>query len=334
MRSRSRHSRPSCSSEPSSQFWTSSILLILLVFGCCLEAQRLNHAERPGYDLRVPVDLVLVPVTVEDRDGRLVSGLQQNDFAVSEEGTVQKLSYFSADPAPLSVAFLLDRTVDDRSQEIFKSNMQSLVEAFSSFDEMAFYEFLDSAHQMQNFTHNKELLLKPVARIEFVPIRVAGLSKNMPRLNTSFLDNAIMTAAYDLTRRAQDRRKVILVASNGVVSPSERRNYPQTRKYLIQNDILVYGIGLGNSTLFRKVDPLKKYAEPTGGEVLYPWKTRAFAETYQKISQAARNQYVLGYVPQNLVQPETYRSIEVRVLREGWECKVRHRKGYFASANP
>jgi len=101
-----------------------------------------------------------------------------------------------------------------------------------------------------------------------------------------------------------------------------------------QNSIAVYGIGAGNSLLFKKVDPLRKYADSTGGRVFYPWKTRGFAETYQRISETARNQYVLGYVQSNDLKDGEYRSIVVRLNRAGFAGKVRNRKSYYASLNP
>ena len=92
---------------------------LLSVSGLCpwLSAQKADPSEHGPYDLRVPVDLVLVPVSVQDREGRLVASLGQGDFEVAEDGIVQELSYFSVDPSPLSVAFLLDRTIDERAQE-------------------------------------------------------------------------------------------------------------------------------------------------------------------------------------------------------------------------
>jgi VWFA-related protein len=310
------------------------VLVSALALGSWLSAQKIGAQEDRTHELKVPVDLVVVPVTVEDKEGKLVSGLGQADFEIFEDGVVQKLSYFSVEPSPLSVAFLIDRTIDARAQGVFRQNMLSLVEAFSSFDEMALYEFLESAEKIQDFTEKKEALLKPITKIEFVPCLVDGLTADMPRLNTSFLDNAILTAAYDLQRRARNRRKVIFVVSNGIASPAERRAYPDTKKVLLKNGIVVYGIGQGNSFLFRRVDPLKKYTEPTGGEVLYPWKTRAFCEAYQRVSQAARNQYVLGYVPLGLSAEETYRTITVRVIQKDFDGNVRHRKGYYASLDP
>jgi Ca-activated chloride channel family protein len=301
-----------------------------LTLGVCLGQNAFGQPDST-VDLRIPVDVVLVPVTVEDPNGKLIHSLQKNDFEVSEDGIVQNLTYFSVGPSPLSVAVLLDRTIDAHAQDSFKQNMLALVEAFSGFDEMACYEFLSLTNKLQDFTFEKEKLLKTMSKVEFAPVLLPGLSPLMPVVNTSDLDNAIRTAAYDLQRRARNRRKVIFVVCNGVVSFSDRHDYPETKKLLLENGIVVYGIGQGNSFLFRKVDPIKKYAGPTGGEIFYPWKTRAFAETYQRISEAARNQYVLGYTPQTRVQEETYRKITVRLTSEHHPVgHVRHRGGYYA----
>jgi VWFA-related protein len=165
-----------------------------------LYGQQQESRNEPPYDLKVPVNLVLVPVTVEDNEGNLIHNLGKKDVELSENGTPQKISYFSVDPSPLSVAFLIDRTVDDHTQRIFKQSMLALVEAFSSFDEMAFYEFLDGSRKLQDFTFRKEALLKPIGEVNFVPCRamVSGSLAYAPRLNTSFLDNAISAAAHDL----------------------------------------------------------------------------------------------------------------------------------------
>ncbi|HEX2522229.1 MAG TPA: VWA domain-containing protein, partial [Terriglobia bacterium] len=224
------------------------VLVSALALGSWLSTQKIRAQENQTHDLKVPVDLVVVPVTVEDKEGKLVFGLGQGNFEIFEDGVAQKLSYFSVEPSPLSVAFLIDRTIDARAQGIFRQNMLSLVEAFSSFDEMALFEFLESAEKIQDFTNNNEALLKPIGKIGFVPARITvptTLDGYAPKLNVTFLDNAILTAAYDLQRRAKNRRKVIFVVSNGIASPAERRAYPDTKKVLLKNGIVVYGIGQG-----------------------------------------------------------------------------------------
>ena len=45
----------------------------------------------PGSYIRMNVDMVLVPVTVTDPMNRLVTGLEQEDFQVSENSGQQKI---------------------------------------------------------------------------------------------------------------------------------------------------------------------------------------------------------------------------------------------------
>jgi hypothetical protein len=178
-------------------------IMVGLLLGTGSFPQELNRPEDQPYDLKVPVELVLVPVTVQDKDGKLIYGLQKEDFKVYEEGMPERITYFSVEPSPLSVAVLVDRTIDHRTQEIFGQNMLALIEAFSAFDEIAFYEFLDTTQRLQDFTSNKEALLKVFARMQFVPAVI--WESNW--VNTTSLDSAISTAAHDLQRRGKNQRK-------------------------------------------------------------------------------------------------------------------------------
>ncbi len=66
-----------------------------------------------GYIIRVTKNVVLVPVTVKERDGRLVAGLQPKDFSVLENGQRQKLEFFTSDPFALSAAVIFDTGMPD-----------------------------------------------------------------------------------------------------------------------------------------------------------------------------------------------------------------------------
>jgi Ca-activated chloride channel family protein len=64
-----------------------------------------NPHDRP---LHVDVDVVLVPVTVNDSRNRPVTALNKQNFTLFEEDKRQEIRYFSAEEAPLSIAILLD----------------------------------------------------------------------------------------------------------------------------------------------------------------------------------------------------------------------------------
>ncbi len=58
--------------------------------------------------IRTTVELVVVPVTVKDSRGGLVSDLRQDEFRVLEDGVEQRISVFSVEAVPLSAVVLVD----------------------------------------------------------------------------------------------------------------------------------------------------------------------------------------------------------------------------------
>ena len=58
--------------------------------------------------IKVETNLVTMPVSVLDRNGRFVSGLGQNDFQIYENGVAQKIEYFQSVEQPFTVVLLID----------------------------------------------------------------------------------------------------------------------------------------------------------------------------------------------------------------------------------
>src|SRR2546430_1456901 len=58
--------------------------------------------------LRVDVNLVIVPVTVTDRNGKIISGLDRSRFKVFDDGVPQPIVSFSTEDLPASIGLVLD----------------------------------------------------------------------------------------------------------------------------------------------------------------------------------------------------------------------------------
>src|SRR5260221_3127850 len=58
--------------------------------------------------IKVETNIVTLPVSVLDRDGRFIAGLGKNDFKIFEDGVEQKVEYFQSVEQPFSVILLLD----------------------------------------------------------------------------------------------------------------------------------------------------------------------------------------------------------------------------------
>ncbi len=316
-----------------------------------LIAQKADRESERPFSLRIPVDMVVVPVTVEDGDGKPLYGLQKEDFELLEENVPQQLSYFSADPYPLSVAIQLEKTMDAGAQKAIEASLLNLIESFSGFDEIALFQFEHTTDKLQDFTLSKDEILNSFRKISLkgrppafsggpfssettvsgIPLDTGKGRVPPPKTLNTHIDDAVFTAAQELRRRSRNRRKVIVMISNGQNAPGNRNSYESTLEAILSSEIVVYGIAQGTALLYRKMNSLTKYAHSTGGAVFYPVKSGSFPGTYQKIAQMARNQYVLGYVPQNDVEKVTFRRISVRIKNKEIKAgNVRNRKGYYS----
>src|SRR6202790_2094175 len=84
------------------------------------------QTQDPRARIRTTVSLVVVPVTVKDSGGELVSDLQQNDFRVFEDGIEQPIALFSADAFPLSAAILIDDDLKTSTAKKVQTTLESL----------------------------------------------------------------------------------------------------------------------------------------------------------------------------------------------------------------
>lgn len=84
-------------------------LLLALVCTTAIQAQT-PPSNGGNQTIQVNVDLVLVNATVLDSTGRMVTGLQQENFRVWEDKVEQKVEYFSSEDTPMSIGLIFDAT--------------------------------------------------------------------------------------------------------------------------------------------------------------------------------------------------------------------------------
>jgi VWFA-related protein len=304
------------------------------------------------------VSFVVVPVTVKE-DSKLVDGLLAKDFSIYEDGVLQKLTFFTSDPFPLSAALVIDEGLPEPVLRKVNQTFAALGGAFGPFDEVSVFTYGNTVNKRQDFGNSTRMQLA-LQRLRDETGANAGASvvggpfgsgpytngKPMPGTNPVItpapeyhvLNDAILTAAQDLARRSPTSRKIIFIISDGQEYGS-RASYAQVLKVLLTDGIAVYAIGVNTAAMpiygkvakgrlpgFGYSNILPRYANATGGDVLDEFSKDAIESAYQRITLEARNQYTLGY---NTVQKPSsnYRDIEVRVKRPGLEVFAKH--GYY-----
>lgn len=325
---------------------------------------QVNPSE-PLYKLRVTTSFVQVPVLVRDSQNRLVYGLTWKDFTVNENGKPQTLTYFTSDPFPLSVAIVLDLGMADVALQKINETYGSLVGAFSPYDEMALYTYSSTVNQVSDFSSRTEKLTAALDEIKLVrggsngpPVLGGPLGPQPPMINgipvgtagpppvitpprqARVLNDAILRAALDLSKRPREMRKVILVISDGRELGS-RASYADVLRLLETRDIQMQAVVVdqGALPLYKQIEKLRlkgqgysnilpKYVYATGGGQVFSELSRnAIEDAYTSMTSQARNQYTLGYNPKPIADTSAYRDIEVLVHKKG--LKVSAKGGYY-----
>ena len=313
------------------------------------------------FKFTVNVTFVQIPVTVRDRAGHLVEGLTSRDFTVYEDGAPQKLSYFDSEPFPLSAAIVVDTGLPAGTLKKVNDTLPALVGAFSQFDEVALYRYGSTVTQVSGFGGAASVSLgsleklKRTGRNEGPPVLSGPLGPQGPVINgrpvdpsapriytapqeSYVLNDAILRAAQDLSRREKVRRRIIFVISDGREYRSTA-HYEDVRKLLLSQNITIYALGVDTAAIpvydklnrvrlpgFGYGDILPKYVSDTGGEMFAEFSKDSIEQAYAKITDVARNQYTLGY--NTKVTPSSaYRAIDVHVHRP--DLLVTSKAGYY-----
>ena len=330
-----------------------------------------DTGEDVGYTFRVNPTLVLVPVTVTDSQGRLVGGLLPKDFSVLESGQKQTLKFFTSDPFPLSAAVIFDTGMPDVGLRKVQETLSALQGAFSQFDEVGIYTYSSTVGRVADFTGVGKQLTATLNQVKGYsganngpPVTSGPLGPQGPMINGRPLDipvtpvstppkvarvmnDAILLAARDLSKRDRARRKIIFIISDGREQGSTA-SYKDTLKVLLTQNITVYAVGVEGAAIpvYDKLQRihvpktgavlgysniLPKYVNATGGGTMYAELAQADIErAYARAIGDARNQYTLGYSPKSGIGG--YREIEVQVRRP--DVKVYAKRGYYPLPTP
>ncbi|HEX4321265.1 MAG TPA: VWA domain-containing protein [Acidobacteriaceae bacterium] len=319
---------------------------------------------------------VEVPVTVKDKKGNQVAGLTFRDFRVFENNQPQRIAFFSADPRPLAIAFVIDQSVTQDVMSKVNNSLGSLQGALTPYDEVSVISYNNGAKELSGWTgaqsHRLEAVLalnKATGREEGVPVNSGPLAgcpisangacvdpniqegrsaggvsfMNIPK-EIHTLNDAILLAAQDLSRRPNEFRRMIYVVSDGKEYGSKA-----TRKEVIHvlqaNKIALYATLVGDSARWGEGylsrfhipfqmndDVLPKYTQATGGDLYAENSTNGIEKSYQKVAEEARTQYTIVYYSHEAFVDGKYRSIDVRVDRPSKEVEITAKPGYYPTA--
>jgi Ca-activated chloride channel family protein len=280
------------------------------------------------------VEVVYLDVTVQAPDGSIVRGLSKDDFLIYDEEMRQDVAIFSAEPAPISVGVLIDtsgsmtgermgaaiRAADALGRSLQANDLWSI----STFDSIRRTmigwrpynaSIVNSLRAMP--TSGSTELFKSVA--DMVPyMKETPHRKRAMLLMTDGVDNSIIAASHE-------------GGGDPFEAPGPLAASAKAEEALRAGEVLLYALGInvaGRAGAVH-VPSLQRLVEPTGGTVLIASTIREVESEAQRIAEELRQQYTLGFYPQNAGGRPYHR---VRVATRHPDYRVRTRAGYVTSA--
>ena len=280
--------------------------------------------QEPGTDsgtfvFHSDVQEVLLHATVIDDKQRMITNLDQNAFAVFEDGKPQVIKSFRHEDIPISLGIVIDNSgsMREKRAKVAKAAV-NLVRASNPRDEVFVVNFSDEYFLDQPFTNKINLLQEALERYE-------------TRGGTALYD-AVVASADELKRHGKLQKKILFVVTDGEDDASRESLEQAVRRLQEENGPTVYAIGLlGEERQRRARRALETIAERTGGIAFFPRTLDEVDSISTAVARDIRNQYTIGYKPTSPKSVGGYRAVRVDARARGYgKLTVRTRSGYYA----
>jgi Ca-activated chloride channel family protein len=320
--------------------------------------------------IKIETNLITMPVSVLDRDGRFVSGLDQKDFRIFENGVEQKVDYFQSVEQPFTVILMIDVSPSTAFQiEEIHSAANTFINQLRLNDRVMVIAFDDTVQVLCRPTNDKRVLRMAINGARFGD-------------GTSLYEAVDQVINREL--RQIEGKKAVVIFTDGVDTTSRRATYQSTIADVEEIDATFYPIryntqrdnggggwgggnnrrrrsgGGGNGNLgdiigiilgggnfptvgsggrgsgnSNEYETGRKYLETlalnSGGRNFEAESTYNLDAAFSGIAEELRRQYALGYYPEKVGQIGDRKQIKVRVMRPN--LVVRAKSSYVVGQN-
>jgi Ca-activated chloride channel family protein len=262
----------------------------------------------------------MLDVVVRNPKGGYVSGLQSQNFRVSQDDKPQPIKYFSMDEVPVTMGLVID---DSGSMRPKRNGVAvaalELVGASNPHDEIFVVNFNDTV---------KPGLPPATPFSDDIPALRAAIEQDKADGRTKLYDALGYSLQY-LDKGKMDK-KTLVVVSDGRDNASTLSRADITRQ-IEQSRATIYAIDIfDEDDLDAKSDVLKKLAQMSGGEYFQLRDMPQIAAACTKIAEDIRHRYTISYSLSQPGEPGSVHSVKVTASSpEGQKLVVRTRTRYM-----
>lgn len=308
-------------------------------------------AQTPDEVIKVDTSIVRLNVGVVDRQGRPVTNLSRESFALYEDGVKQDISRFESTVAPFSVVMLLDMSGSTIGfRDVIRPSARRFIDALAPEDRIAVVEFNDKVNLLNDFTINRKMIANSI-------VSANGRGKTQ-------LYKALDFALEKLSAEG-NRRKAIIVLTDGadtsageidrvflekvnktdIATAVKAEDNRLLTKVLTASDkqaVTIYPLALPTGDPSKLIEPtplrmamynasrsrLQLLAERTGGTFNAINRLEDMGRIYATVAADLRALYTIEYAPADTVRNGKWRTIKIEVPDSALISRTR--AGYFA----
>ncbi len=312
--------------------------LFLTFYFCFFTFSFTCFAQNSDDIIRVETELVSFEVTVTDKSGKPVRGLDAKDFKIFEDGTERPIDFFepikkSDSGRPLSIVFALDVSGSVTTEELRRIHdaLQTFVKRLADYNSyFAIMSFGMDVKTLQSFTNRPDKLEKTFEK----------LLREQDGLSTHAYD-AVDDAIRLLRKKSPSaikekmpKRAIILITDGfpvgDTVAPKtviERANDAETTVY----SVLLPSFARLQQSKKPLLTPLEASGllEKTGGKAFYTTE-KNYEVLFKSLAEEITASYLLAIYPKTenrqngkfrQIRIESQNGFQIKQNRSGYEIK-------------
>jgi VWFA-related protein len=272
--------------------------------------------------VKVETDLVTLNASVVERStGRVITGLNQADFKIEEDGVGQKIEHFETVNAPFDLLLLIDLSGSTaKVTDIIRAATTRFVSATRPQDRVAILAFSGTTSVVSPFTSGKSALTAAIN------------SMQSPQGDTKLYDAINFALDYIDKESISTRRKAIIVMSDGldsnlpnVTGTGSTLPYKTIYSRAQEFDGMIYSLWINTEyvahspldiqpeTFDLAYDQLYDLSEAGSGLFYEVEKLEDLAGIYEKVISDLGTVYSLSYNPTNKGRDGRLRQVRLRL---------------------
>ena len=273
-------------------------------------------------------------MTVLDKEGYPVVGLEKSYFTVFDNNKPQEITFFRGqedEPASVGVVFDASGSMNPVKIKQAKNALSRFMRQGHPENDYFLIGFNSTPQLLADWTRDGQQILSIIDYVK-------------GRRETALYD-ACYLAVEKIMRGGRPRRALLLI-SDGQDNLS-RFSFEELKRLLRESDVPIYSVGIlggndpGSSLGMEGQAILRELSEVGGGDSSFPSAPRELGMFLEYIAYELRHQYQLGFKPADTGRDGKWHKIKVKVtLPPGVAppdlqiAGARTREGYYATKNP